>query len=385
MERAGINLSATPTGNTVDNAVNAVAPTGSSFTGPRGSSTTNNGPRNVDLDLSKAPSGRNPRGAPNAAPQEPDQFFKNLQFLGGVEGAGQPLQGSPDDRQASGENAAARRAEGLELIRELNKTDDPETRELLRGMIKSLGPFEEAVPNYSGGLAEALNDKGPNTKSGQPEPGIEQPDYNLLKAADDTLNPLSPLAKAVVSGNPQDIATEMGYLGIALTPPGKILKELRKKFGKDMDARMERAGKSIIDWLSKGDNDVLIRKAVDDNNIVNFPGNSRPATLNNQQGNVTSLEGRRIADEIDAAKSVENIPGNSTSGQFSSAVKADNLITERAINLNQRMTPVEIGRRIDQLKDFINVSSSPEAITSFKEEMKTLERARELIKLRTVK
>src|SRR5690606_8140027 len=126
-------------------------------------------------------------GAPSAGQPQPNQFLKNLQFAGGpgMEKGSPQQEGNPNDRPVSGEDAAARRAEALEIVREINKTEDPETKQYLRGLLKSIGPFDGVassfaprgnpvpqsqqdteVRDFSGGLSNSIPENL-NTKDGK--------------------------------------------------------------------------------------------------------------------------------------------------------------------------------------------------------------------------
>lgn len=172
MERAGINLGAQHQGNVIDDVTNkagkaiGIAPSG--FTGPRGSATAGF-ERGPGVDLQNMQTRGNPRGAPNAAPSEPNQFFQNLDFnrrsnLGGPDtGDSVPSFSGPGFAQAvnTQNQPNAFQASGQELKelydQAIKAKDDPELRKVIMDHIKVLQTVFLIQKAHRQGLSHLFN------------------------------------------------------------------------------------------------------------------------------------------------------------------------------------------------------------------------------------
>ncbi len=232
MERAGINLGAQHQGNVIDDVTNkagkAIGITPKGFTGPRGS-TAAGGERSPDINFQNIQTRGNPRGAPNAAPSEPNQFFQNLDFnrrsnLGGPDtGDNVPSFGGPGFAQAvnTQDQPNAFQASGQELKelydQAIKAKDDPELRKVIMDHIKSL---TDSLPNTEGAPTGPQSSFQPR---GNPAPGVPT-DEQQRQARDaiDMLTGIPSFIEAVQKGDAAGAA--LAAATILPFPGGKVAK-----------------------------------------------------------------------------------------------------------------------------------------------------------------
>lgn len=351
MRKMNIDIDGVFIGNPLDNIVNKIAPPrqGENFSGPRGSATTNTDGRGgvPDFDLSKAPSGFNPRGSSTATTSNTvGDFLRNLDFnankkaaggsnvepskLGGTGATGGdslPAFGGPGFAHAvnTRNQPNAFQASGQEL-KELydaasKAKDDPELRSIIMQHIKAI---TKDLPNNDGApkSQSSFQPENMNTKDGRMEPGLSSPDATALDTATSYVPGVS-LAKVLQDpkATPKDVAMEAGMTALQFLPFGKAmdylekigmgkvfsgmtLKDLLAKPGKyDGSFRIPEVGEretvnSILEDIRKGISPEELRtkykitnQGIARRNIVEDNGNN---VVSN-----TTLEARRAAKGLD--------------------------------------------------------------------------------------
>lgn len=207
---------------------------------------------------------------------------------------------------------AANHEELREYYKLLDKATDPETRTQIQQHIDEL---KTPVEN-------------PNTKSGQPEPGLGSPDNDIVNA----LTGHQDFIDAVKSGDPKEVAKQVAIQAATLLPfPGS------RALAKEGARAIEAGGAKVIDS--------------------------------------TTLEALR-ADKGMAAQSASKAPEQAISAADRQAVIVDNA----AKIIVSKNSPTQIGQKLDQLTEFKKYASSPESANFFDKEIATWTRARELLK-----
>lgn len=238
MERAGINLGAQHQGNVIDDVTNkagkAIGITPKGFTGPRGSAAAG-GERGPSIDLQNMQTRGNPRGAPNAAPQEPNQFLQNLDFnrrsnLGGPsqgDNGELPAFGGPGFAQAvnTQNQPNAFQASGQELKelydQAIKAKDDPELRKVIMDHIKSL---TDSLPNTEGAPTGPQSSFQPR---GNPAPGVPTDEQqSQAREVIDAITGLPSFMDAVKNGDAAGAA--LAAATILPFPGGKVAKAGKK-------------------------------------------------------------------------------------------------------------------------------------------------------------
>ena len=354
MERAGINLGAQHTGNFIDNTINSVVG-------------KEKGPNIQQIDENGNYVGPAKLGGPNQNTNGELPAFGGPGFAQAVNTRNQP-----NAFQASGQ-------ELKELYDQAIKAkDDPELRKVIMDHIKSL---TDSLPNTEGAPTGPQSSFQPR---GNPAPGVPtDAQQSQAREVIDAITGLPSFMDAVKKGDAAGAA--LAAATILPFPAGKAAKagEAIAEGGAKVIsnvAREARGAAKELDNLTAAAtkmSDAELTKAIKEGDDILQGKVKKPAGKSYDQ---VSNELKVLGDEQVARFGKASTKEAMEERVISGIKKAADFAEERAQRIFQQYTPVEIGKKIDQIKEFMKFSKDPQFMKFHKEELALWERAREIAK-----